>query len=285
MPKRSTLYVAVLAILMCYGFLKGLSPSQVINLQSLAIVVGGLCLFALIGFPTSRVKETILAVKEAAGRQFDSDAEFRQLLSEILSLSRIYRLKGPASLEKAAEEVNNPFLRFGATLVAEGYDRWSLLAALNRQKGMLEGQRRSQVRLLSTLVRLAPSLGMAGTVVSLMQVMQDLGSSQIGPSMTLALSSTLYGILLANLVFLPMASKIEELSRHEAEQCGVVIEAVMGIHEGLHPLRIAERLNAYELYIEMIRDEIAADSSESKGATSPEPDLLAQAVLLKATKR
>lgn len=254
MPNPQALIALIISASMAYGFLKGLSLAQIVNFQSILIVAGGLCLVAFIGFPPRLIRSTFQAVREAAGSQNDPEEGLRRLLMEALELARTYRLRGPAELERAAASVRSGFLSFGATLVAEGYDKLSLMAALERQRRQIEGERRAQIRLLSTLTRLAPSLGMAGTVVSLMQVMQDLGvSSDIGPSMSLALSSTLYGILLANLVFLPMASKIEELARQESALCSAAAEALMGIRDGLHPLRIAERLDAYELYLEMVQ--------------------------------
>lgn len=90
---------------------------------------------------------------------------------------------------------------------------------------------------------------MAGTVISLMQVLQDLTHPEhASASPGLALSSTLYGVLLANLLFLPLASKLEEFTRAEAAERSMIIEALRGLQPNEHPLRIAERLNAYELY-------------------------------------
>ena len=64
-------------------------------------------------------------------------------------------------------------------------------------------------------------------------------------------ASTLYGILLANLCFLPLASKLEELARREVYEHSLITEALLGLQQGMHPLRIAEKLNAYDIYCEM----------------------------------
>ncbi len=245
----------MLAVLLTYGFLNGLAPSQVINLQSIAIVFGGIIAVLWIGFPADRVRATLNALQKSMNMKTTPEEDTRVLLPEVLELASIYRLKGPLALEKAVDRVENHFLRFGASLIAEGYDRWSLLSALERESIIAQGERKAQIQLIATLTRLAPALGMAGTVVSLMHVMQGLETTDnLGPAMGLALSSTLYGILLANLCFLPLASKLEELARREIYEYSLLTEALMGLQQAMHPLRIAEKLNAYDIYCEMKRD-------------------------------
>ncbi len=252
---RSLIFSSMLAVLLTYGFLNGLAPSQVINLQSIAIVFGGIIAVLWIGFPADRVKATLNALQKSLNMKTTPEEDTRLLLPEVLELAGIYRIKGPLALEKAVDRVENHFLRFGASLIAEGYDRWSLLSALERESIIAQGERKAQIQLIATMTRLAPALGMAGTVVSLMHVMQGLETTDnLGPAMGLALSSTLYGILLANLCFLPLASKLEELARREIYEHSLLTEALMGMQQAMHPLRIAEKLNAYDIYCEMKQD-------------------------------
>lgn len=249
---RSFIFGLLLMGLLTYGFLNGLTMGQVVNMQSLVIVLGGIAVVLWLGFPADRVRATACAVLAGMRVKTTPEEDVAEFLPELLDLAGIYRLKGPLALEKAVGNVKKDYLRFGASLIAEGYDRWSLISALERESNMITGERRAQVQMLSTMTRLAPALGMAGTVVSLMHVMQGLGTTeQLGPSMGLALSSTLYGILLANLFFLPLASKLEELARREIYEQSVIMEALLGVHQAMHPLRIAEKLNAYDLYCKM----------------------------------
>ncbi len=258
---RSIAIGIILICLLAYGFLNGLSLSQVINPQSLAIVFGGMAVVLWVGFPQERVGATINAIRKSIAMKTTPEEDTRAILPQVLELAGIYRLKGPLALEKAINRLSHEYLKFGASLIAEGYDRWSLVSALERESVIAQGERKAQIQLLTTLTRLAPALGMAGTVVSLMHVMQHLDTSeQLGPSMGLALSSTLYGILLANLCFLPLASKLEELARREVYEHSMLTEALLGLQQAMHPLRIAEKLNAYDIYCEMKKAE--TDSQE-----------------------
>ncbi len=260
---RSILIGTILACLLSYGFLNGLTFTQIINAQSLAIVFGGIAVVLWAGFPADRVMATIDAVQKSIKMKTTPEEETRELLPQVLELAGIYRLKGPLALEKAVNRVTNEYLKFGASLIAEGYDKWSLLSALERESIIARGERKAQIQLLTTLTRLAPALGMAGTVVSLMHVMQNLDTAeQLGPSMGLALSSTLYGILLANLCFLPLASKLEELARREVYEHTMLTEALLGMQQAMHPLRIAEKLNAYDIYCEIKKSRAGMEDRE-----------------------
>ncbi len=239
----------IVCLFLCIGFLWGVDMGQIFNFQSLVIVFGGLFLAVWLGFPVERVTTTFRNLKRAFANEKHGAAEEKRLLGQALGLARIYRLQGPIALQKAASKVRDDFLRYGAILVAEGYNEISLTSALQREYLNRNDAAASEIQLLRTLARLAPALGMAGTVISLMQVMQHLGTeSALGRSLGLALSSTLYGILLANLLFLPASIKLQQFFSRKAAAMRIVMDALLGIQKAEHPLRIAERLNSYELY-------------------------------------
>ncbi len=252
----------VTALVICtflgIGFLWGVDVTQIFNFQSLVIVFGGLFLAIWLSFPSERVSATFKNLKGAFRKEMEeADAE-KRLLAQALGLARIYRLKGPLALQRAASKVEDDYLRYGAILVAEGYNEISLMGALQRENLKRNDLAMSQIQLLRTLARLAPALGMAGTVISLMQVMQHLGTQgTIGASLGLALSSTLYGILLANLLFLPASIKLQQYFSKRADVRRMVMDVLLGIQRAEHPLRIAERLNSYELYCELKEKEKA----------------------------
>ncbi len=246
----------ITAIVVCSflgtGFLWGVNIKQIFNLQSLVIVFGGLFLAIWFSFPAERIVATWKSLKRAFRNEGEEAEDERRLLAQALGLARIYRLKGPIALQRAATQVDDDYLRYGAILVAEGYNEISLMGALQRENLKRNDLALSQVQLLKTLARLAPALGMAGTVISLMQVMQHLGTEgTLGASLGLALSSTLYGILLANLLFLPASIKLQQYFSRRADARRMVMDVLLGIQKAEHPLRIAERLNSYELYCEL----------------------------------
>lgn len=248
---------SLLCLFLGVGFLWGVNMGQLFNIQSLVIVFGGLCLAIWLGFPADRVRATVRGLARAFGKD-DHKRDEKRLLAQALGLAKIYRIQGPIALQKAAARIDHDFLRYGAILVAEGYSEISLLNALQREYMKEIDTASSQIQLLKTLARLAPALGMAGTVISLMQVMQHLGSTaNLGPSLGLALSSTLYGILLANLLFLPASIKLQQYFSKRSSLMRLIMDALIGMQKAEHPLRIAERLNSYELYCKIKEEEKA----------------------------
>jgi len=246
---------SLLSLFLGAGFLWGVDIGQLLNFQSLIIVFGGLCLAIWLGFPADRVRATVRGLNRAF-RQEDFKKEEKRLLGQALGLARIYRIQGPIALQKATSRINNDFLRYGAMLVAEGYSELSLYSALQREYMKKNDAASSQIQLIKTLARLSPALGMAGTVISLMQVMQHLGAeASLGPSLGLALSSTLYGILLANLLFLPASIKLQQYFSKRAALMRLIMDALVAMQKAEHPLRIAERLNSYELYCKIKEEE------------------------------
>lgn len=253
---KSLLFISLVALLVSAALWQGIELGQLFNIESLLIVFGGMAIALRLGFPYQEIKETLTAVKYAMSKQ-SSDVDPEKILTDILKAARTYRINGPNALGKAVKSIDNQFLRFGATLVADGYDRWALASALEREDSNLKNERKTQIDILRTLARLAPALGMAGTVISLMQVMQDIQNpGGLTSSIGLALSSTLYGILMANLVFIPFTSKLETLARREASERTMLAEALLDMHQAEHPMRIAEKMNCYDLYCRLKKEEV-----------------------------
>jgi chemotaxis protein MotA len=254
----------LLVATMGFGFLRGLEPEELINVQSLFIVLGGTVLVLSLGFSAQRLRQTCQVLWAVLRSRPQTD----DILPEILRLAGIYRLHGPLALERALGGVTHDFLNFGGTLIAEGYDEWALAAALERETLLRNSDRQAQIRILRTLTRLTPALGMAGTVVSLMQVLRDINHPEaVGLPLGMALSSTLYGLMLANLVFLPLTSKLEEFAHGEAVERHMIIEALLGMQKAEHPLRIAERLNAYDIYCQLRHQ----NQKQGESAVVPQP--------------
>ncbi len=267
MVLRSFSFGLAALLFLALGFLQGLQVATLINLQAMVIVFGGMALVLTMGFSRDRVSATWRSIRRLFRGDYHSEAERRRLLKEIFRLANLYRLHGPLALERGLKEVEHPFLRYGAMFVAEGYDRWALTHALERELRAREARMRSQVELLRTLMRLAPSLGMAGTVVSLMQVMGRLETmASASSALAVALSSTLYGVLTANLLLLPIAAKLEQRAQEEHETDAMVVEALLAMEATEHPMRIAERFNAYDLYQEYRQ---GAAAPEMKGSLKP----------------
>ncbi len=247
MVLRSVSFGLAGALFMVLGFFNGVKIGSLINFQAMVIVFGGIALVTIVGFSRERVIDTWSAIKKVFSAPRRNDRN--HLLQEIFRLASIYRIHGPLALERALDTVENDFLRYGALFVAEGYDEGAFTHALERELYVRNQRALSRISLIKTLMRLAPSLGMAGTVISLMQVMGRLDAiSSANTALAVALSSTLYGVLLANLVLLPIAAKLEQMADEEFDTNSMILESLIAIARTEHPMRIAERFNAYHLY-------------------------------------
>jgi len=178
-----------------------------------------------------RLKESLRALRrarDAAG----ADAQ------PFLKAATFFRYGNIRPAEEAARAIGRPVLRRGTQLVIDGLQRPQLALALQRQ--IVEERERlvAPVELLRAMAGYAPTLGMLGTLLGLSQMLFGVGSSDVagmGASMGFAMTTTVYGLVLANLIFKPLASKVEQRNRRDLTQSIVDLEAVMLLYERQHP--------------------------------------------------
>ncbi len=258
--KKGVLFVGCFSALIIASVSGQIPLSALFNVQSLLLVIGGTALVIFFGFPVQRLHKTYLSVQKIFA---ENDTETAMTLTpSILHLARVYHYNGALALEKSLRNVGNDFLVFGMNLIIAKYDRSLLQLALSRELQKQLSEKMAQVHLLKTVSKLTPALGMLGTVISLMGVMRIFGQSEaVGESISLALSSTLYGLLLSHILILPIITKLEDKIADWHELQIVIADSVIGIAEGEHPLRLSERLNAYDVYCQLqdVRDAVTAD--------------------------
>ncbi len=212
------------------------------NLRSLAIVLGGTFLATLIAYPWRRFKELWALINEA---YHPRQGQAEEALGQIVRLARIGRLKGLRALDGEAKRADNDIIRLGAELVADGRSRTEVREALDKEFEIFFSERESLINMLQTMGRLAPAFGLAGTVVGLIQMFDQLSNlNGIGAGMSVALLTTLYGIMVSNLAFLPLARKLKEHTAGEAMLLSLIQEGVMGIHDNEHASTLDNRLRA-----------------------------------------
>jgi chemotaxis protein MotA len=163
-----------------------------------------------------------------------------------LKTASFFRYGNLRPAEEAATHILRPVLRRGTNLVLDGFPRPQLAIALQRQIAEERERLVSPVDLLRAMSGYAPTLGMLGTLLGLSQMLFGVGSGDVasmGASMGFAMTTTVYGLVLANLVFKPLASKIEQRNRHQLTQSIVDLQAVMLLFEKQHPEYIREVIN------------------------------------------
>lgn len=217
--------------------------SILMNLKSALLVLAGTLLSAFIAYPIKTFKDLRKSLM-AIFNQDETDNE--PLVQELENLALIWRRYGIYELEAASHGVENVFLRKGVELVVDGYNRFEIRNVMEKDYELYFSRKDSQVNILKTLAKLAPVFGFVGTIIGLINVLNKMQDpAQIGGGMALALLTTLYGILLANFIFLPLSKKLSEHIKAEATVLNVILEGIMDIADQKTSKYISRRLNSY----------------------------------------
>jgi len=167
-------------------------------------------------------------------------------VSERKSRAHVRWLYKNKELEEDGKRTDNPFLRRGIELVVDDYDRYEISNIMEKDYELYFSNKASQVHILHTLAKLAPAFGFIGTIIGLISVLNNMGApAEIGKGMSLALLTTLYGSLISNFLFLPLAKKLSEHTKAEISQLNIIMEGVMDIADKRNPKAISHRLQGY----------------------------------------
>lgn len=220
----------------------GGSPGMFVNIPSLLIVFGGTIAGILIRFPLS---EVVNALKLGTSNAFQQQTESTVgLIDEAVELAELSRTKGQLALENAP--INNEFLRKGALMYCDGLQPEFITHALGRDRDLLVERLEEGEKIYRFAGDAAPAFGMIGTLVGLVQMLSTMDDPEtIGPSMAVALLTTLYGALIANLLALPIADKLSAKAQLEYTRRSLVIEAVNQIAEKQNPDSMYQLLAAF----------------------------------------
>ncbi|MFL0363419.1 flagellar motor protein MotP [Pseudobacillus sp. 179-B 2D1 NHS] len=214
-----------------------------IHLPSILIVFGGITAGLLINFPFSEIKHIFTIIRQAFREE---EMNLEALIERFVALSEKARREGLLTLEKELEQENDKFLKKGMLLAIDGIEQDMLVDIMSAEITALEERHRKKRSILEKAGEYAPAWGMIGTLVGLVLMLKNLDDpTSLGPNMAVALLTTFYGSLLANLVFLPMAAKLELKTEQEVFFREIVIEGVVGVQTGQNPKILREKLLAF----------------------------------------
>lgn len=226
-----------------WGMTAGGSLSTFWDLSSVAITLGGAVAGTLIAFPFSRLKEIFKIGRKAF---IDSEADPETVIATLVSFAEKARRDGLLALEDEAQQLEDPFLQKGIQLVVDGTDPELVRSILEIELSFLEERHKQGQSVFDTLGFLAPAFGMIGTLIGLIQMLKNLSDpSTVGPNMAVALITTFYGALIANLICIPIASKLRVRSSEEILLKEVIIEGILSIQAGENPRIVREKLEAF----------------------------------------
>ena len=213
------------------------------DLPSIMITVGGTFAATLVAYPFKRL---VSMVKVSKNLFFSVEDNPQSIISMIIELANIARKEGLLALEEAAYRIEDPFLQKGILLIVDGTDPELVRNILETELNFIEERHEEAQGVFETMASLSPAYGMIGTLIGLINMLKKLDDpSSIGPSMSVALVTTFYGSLLANLFFSPMATKLKYKSAREMLLKEIMLEGMLSIQAGENPRIIEEKLKAF----------------------------------------
>ena len=211
-----------------------------VDLPSLVIVIGGTLGATLITFPLEDFVRAMPALRTAF---FPNEQEGVGRIARLLDFARRFQSETKRDVEFEIGSEEDRFLKQGLELLSEGHDAASIRKILELDLSFIEDRHRRSAQLFQTMGTTSPAMGLIGTLIGLVQMLQNLNNTgSIGPAMAVALLTTFYGATLANLVFLPLAGKLRSRSEEEFALKELTIEGIAGIAEGLNPRMIERRM-------------------------------------------
>lgn len=243
MDLATLLGIFVAAGLVIGSILLGGSGSWFINVPAIMIVLGGTMGATLINYPMADLVSVFRVTKNAfRHRSFQPIA----LIPQMVNFAKKARREGILSFETQLKQIRDPFLARCMQMAIDGMEAESIEEVLNTEILWLEERHRLGAEIYTTMGTFAPAIGMLGTIIGLVQMlMQMTDPTAIGAPMAVALLTTFYGTLLANLLFLPIAGKLRVRSKQEILAKQMVLQGILAIQEGDNHRIVEQKLKAF----------------------------------------
>lgn len=224
------------------GFLiEGGNMGALLHLSPFVIIFGGTTGAVILNFPKSDLAQLPAMLKEVFMDKKHNEVD---IINQLAELSEKARRDGLLSLEQEAQNIEDPFIRKGLSLVVDGIETQAIKDILVREAYLRESIYESGAKIFEAAGGYAPTMGVCGTVLGMIVVLGDMSSPQeLGPKISVAFIATLLGVSFANLLFLPIAGKIKAKAAKETMVTDIIIEGLLSIQAGENPRLIKEKLN------------------------------------------
>jgi len=225
------------------NYIEGGNIWHLVQLAAAFIVLGGTFGATLLSCSVSDIVGAFKALRKVFLKATDDP---NYIIEDILRVLAKARKIGIIALEGEVKDIEHPFLRKGLTLIIDGMQPAMVKEILYREIDTFEEQQRNIARVYEVAGGYAPTIGILGAVLGLIQVMQNVTDpSKIGSGIAVAFVATIYGVGSANLLFLPIAKKIINKTKEELVIMEMIVEGIIGIESGINPYFLKNRLLAY----------------------------------------
>jgi chemotaxis protein MotA len=228
-------------ILVCLAIVTGGNVFVFINIPSILIVVGGTVATCFIKFTMADVVNSLRVAMKAFTVKIQPPDK---IMENMVAIAKVAKERGLMALEN--EKPDDEFAAKAFQFLADGFDEEQIKELLNKDINLTIQRHQTGQKVFKGMGGSAPAFGMIGTLIGLVQMLSNMSNPQdIGPSMAVALLTTLYGALLANLAFLPLADKLALRSQQEQVTKNLILDAALGIARGLSGMVFQETLKIH----------------------------------------
>ncbi len=214
-----------------------------IHLPSLGITIGGMLCATLIHFSLPQFLGIFSVIKKTINSKIPPQSE---LIQKMVNYAAISRRDGPLALEQEIQQTDNLFFAKGLQMLVDGQESDAINEIMSMEIQYLQDRHAIGKKILEFMGSAAPAFGMIGTLIGLVQMLRSLDSPEsIGAGMAVALITTFYGALSANLVFIPLAGKLGLYSKAESTVMEMIVEGVCAIARGDNPTAVREKIQLF----------------------------------------
>jgi chemotaxis protein MotA len=221
----------------------GSGISLFINIPSLMIVAGGTLGTTMINYPMKDMLGIFTVLKNVF---LTNVIDINAIPVMFIEFATRARREGILALESLINDIDDPFLQKGMQLAIDGLEPATIKHILETDINVMNVRHTLGAEIFATMAAYAPALGMIGTLIGLVQMLQSMDDpSSIGPAMAVALLTTFYGSVMANLIFLPIAGKLKKRSQEETIIKEMIVDGIVAITNGDNPRIVEQKLMVY----------------------------------------
>ena len=223
--------------------LLGGSIMMFVNIPSILVVAGGTLAASMVAYPLG----DFLSIFKTSMKIFMFKIQPpEEIIATLVEISNRARKGGLLSIEGDIQNTEDPYLAQALQMTVDGVKTADIAAIMQKKMGLTKKKLDVGANIFASMGAYAPAFGMIGTLIGLVQMLANLDDpSSIGPKMAVAMITTFYGAVLANLFFIPMGDKLTGRNEEEITNMNIIFEGIISIREGEHPKLMEDKLNIY----------------------------------------
>jgi len=261
----------IIGILLAFGALLAMMVMEGASLNSVLLAAPMILVFGAtiaVGIASATIPDFLLAIK-ALPRAFIGTTQKPQLvIDQMVKIAEVARKDGLLALEQEADKIDDPFLKSALQGIADGTDAEELAVILEDKIATSERTAKSASKFYASMGGYAPTIGIIGTVVSLTHVLENLSNpEELGHMIAAAFVATLWGVLSANFLWLPIAGRLARLAELDTQRMTLAMEGVLAVQAGSQPRVLSERLSA------LLPPTAPGKAKQGKAASTSKPKL------------